>query len=358
MPQRRSRDGQCGGGGAKGGVHHVGYEDVLLPILVDERTGYNGLPTSYRVLVGTNITNYALAVAAACIELLIPAENPPDERLASTYNNAMATMEVVEYKPMCSLARTLRDGGDTAVMVQATFAFVKRLFPWINTVQFTDKSYITCSVRNRDATTFKVSLADISMCKHGQTWYQRVFGARLADPLLRANYEAETARKLLNTPLEAVMREANPSYDLKRDERFRGLEPNDTFTRFMSRLNDATRYDPLSPFCFIVQQWGGVLLEQMLGFDMYTKLRSKRWIIDLSDSNGHIKEPRSIQFSRPTPIIQSPPPGATSLASQRGGDRMVERGSSKSNRNHVNVLSFGLRDGISYRSVGPFRGDE
>lgn len=81
-------------------------------------------------------------------------------------------LDSVGYDENCNVSGDLLKGSGTRLMLTAAFAFLRRLYGRLaDTVVLVDKSQIVCQ-------RWSMRLSVYYTLHHGQTWYQRTFGAR------------------------------------------------------------------------------------------------------------------------------------------------------------------------------------
>ncbi len=86
-----------------------------------------------------------------------------------------AVLQDLMYYSTCSAPRQLERGAGTVAMVKSAFTAVMNRFPDVSKIVLQDKSYYP------DARRGNLPLPEYSALAHGQTWYQRHFGATPGD---------------------------------------------------------------------------------------------------------------------------------------------------------------------------------
>jgi len=107
-----------------------------------------------------------------------------------------AKITTIDYEPECALNMNLEKGGGTAIMLKTLLCHVYREIPSISVFDFDDMSNIDCIEKDMSKdpprkSTKSLSLAYLYMANYSQTWYEKNFGARMANDSMYANYRNE-----------------------------------------------------------------------------------------------------------------------------------------------------------------------
>jgi hypothetical protein len=94
-----------------------------------------------------------------------------------------AVLQDLMYYSTCSAPRQLERGAGTVAMVKSAFTAVMQRFPDISKIVLQDKSYYP------DARRGNLPLPEYYALAHGQTWYQKHFGATPGDHRTAAVYQ-------------------------------------------------------------------------------------------------------------------------------------------------------------------------
>ena len=192
-----------------------------------------------------------------CVSISVTAEHD-DERLRHALPADVAALNQVEYAPCCSLGKPLHRGGGTGVMVRAACRLALRMYPWVRAFKLTDTSHVDCGGR-------AVPLAELSLCCYGMTWYERVFGAQLADAARHQAYRLLVDQQLLApdakpSSFAAFCTEAAVPEDLWQVVR-PAYDSQASLTAFFAALRDQLSGEP---FCAVFGGWGGAFIANRL----------------------------------------------------------------------------------------------
>lgn len=225
-------------------IHSCGYEfTATVSAFRDYRSGR----------IHTHGISVGITTAGKpCVSISVTAEHD-DERLRSALPAHIAALNQVHYAPCCSAAPPLRRGGGSAVMVRAACRLALKNFTWVTTFKLIDSSSVECNGR-------EVSLPELSLCCHGMTWYERAFGAKLADVACHKAYRQLVEERLL-APAAKPSSFASFCAEAAVPEGVRSLlEPvydmQPSIVAFFSALRDQlTGEDGQPAFCAIVGNW-------------------------------------------------------------------------------------------------------
>lgn len=123
---------------------------------------------SYLMHVSSYANNYEFYFGDAtnrhgpCIHIDVDTETP-----------TVASLANVMYSPRCNLMQNMAKGNGTVRMLQTALSVVLKAIPTIQKVNFNDVSSYDCSGKN-------VWMPYYHLVVHGNTWYEKHFGATLA----------------------------------------------------------------------------------------------------------------------------------------------------------------------------------
>lgn len=141
-----------------------------------------GPPTELRISIGAKslklssyetsdtITIFIGGHDVYCIEAMIYKEDSIFvTRLGYSANIGLLTQ--VYYNLNCSLEGNFQKGVDTSRILHILCKYIRRNYPYVNALSFTDASYKTCD-NGHD-----VELAEMTYMRTGKTWYEKNYGA-------------------------------------------------------------------------------------------------------------------------------------------------------------------------------------
>ncbi len=212
-----------------------------------------------------------------CVSIAVTTEHE-DERFRTALPADTARISHVSYAPCCALAPgpPLARGGGSAVMVRAACNFVLRRYPHVKKFKLKDTSAVPYVVAGQRR---MLQLQELSLCHSGKTWYERTFGAELADESIHGVY-----RKLVDDTLMAhEYKAALGSFDAfctvcgaPPSEALRDVyDTAPTLLSFFASLRERHLDDAETPFCALVGPWVEPLIRTMLR-DLH---RNAEWVI-------------------------------------------------------------------------------
>jgi hypothetical protein len=111
-----------------------------------------------------------------------------------------ACISHIQSEPECTLD-TILESGEAVEMLKASIQFVKEVYPMVKTITLDDMSRIDCNIekdkRGKSPPRRLIqpmSLAHLSIAVNKQTWYEKHFGAVIADPTLHELYRRKIER--------------------------------------------------------------------------------------------------------------------------------------------------------------------
>jgi hypothetical protein len=146
----------------------VGNETFLL--VVHENNNYVNL--------------YAGGIKKYCIYIQLIKEG---SQASNYFDPSIGNLSRLDYNKECNLNNALIKGDGTKQLVQVLTSYIRKYYPFVKVLKFTDTSTIVCD----NGTT--VSLAEMSYLLYGKTWYERTFNAYL-DERSKQIFEIEDAR--------------------------------------------------------------------------------------------------------------------------------------------------------------------
>ncbi len=186
----------------------------------------------------------------------------------------------IEYDKGCILDGQLEHGKGTISMIQAALYTIRRLYPDVTQITFTDDSHIYCEHGSKK---YKLSLAHDYILKYNQTWYEQKFHAKLP---LNLYQSFQSSLSVLDEPLSPFEFQVtlSPYLEQYKQQYMSASTPRDFFTTL--RNDFGTRY------CVEVWHWIRHYLEQQLHIKVY----KDSWSIDTST----IQPPHEYQLDKTT----------------------------------------------------------
>jgi hypothetical protein len=205
-------------------------------------------------------------------------------RIGGMYDNCLnitiklhtesAYISHIQSEPECTLD-TILESGEAAEMFKASIQFVKNLYPVVKTITLDDMSRIDCNPQKTGKPprrlTKPMSLAHLSIAIHKQTWYEKHFGAVIANPTLHAIYrkKIEQLDLPMSMPFEIFVKQNNL---------------NDSQTAFLRSLyatssswNEMFKRVPTEQRCSVFFNW----LEFCINVIIENGFNSSKWSIDV-----------------------------------------------------------------------------
>lgn len=136
----------------------------------------------------------------ACVNFSVYKEEERQRRVRGMSIQEYPNLDGVGWSAECSIGSPLENGDGTQTMVKSALCFLVWRFPIIKHVQFIDASKKTCKFN------ISIDLATFHFSKHGKTWYEDKFDA-----------------KLINKNQQKYIDRANVSLDTKHEKDFNGF---------------------------------------------------------------------------------------------------------------------------------------
>lgn len=124
----------------------------------------------------------------------------------SVYNEGpfQTMLTGISYDEKCSLEKLLERGKGTEIMLKVALKFTFSIFASIEMIYFVDDSHIQCKKN------YQISLALLSIAKHGSTWYQRRFSSIPEKPKFLQKLATINAR--LDGAIDLTFKEFDEKY--------------------------------------------------------------------------------------------------------------------------------------------------
>lgn len=104
-----------------------------------------------------------------------------------------ASIPLLSYEPECSVGVSLEKGVGTELLIKTAISYCYSQVPSVPIFTFDDTSHIDCLVTEDTRPPRKLkkplNLAYLSIIYHGETWYERIFNAKMVNAAKYATYQ-------------------------------------------------------------------------------------------------------------------------------------------------------------------------
>lgn len=124
------------------------------------------LLTTYETL-----DSYVLYFGGRYFYCLYAIVSKQESSMAAYFTHETGCLPEIHYTTSCSLEENFRRGIDTTMLVRLAITYIKKTYPYVKILTFSDASYRECDNSS------KVELPEMACITTGKTWYETHFGA-------------------------------------------------------------------------------------------------------------------------------------------------------------------------------------
>ena len=218
-------------------------------------------------------------IKRGCISISVKVPDPTneDERYRIINGCEVAYVNWIGYAEECSTTSDMPSGEGTRHMIRTAMSIIKQVFHWIKRFRLSDASRVYCNEKHN-----AVSLADVQLSLHGQTYYERYFHAYLEFEPVWADY-IDRVKALMTCPMDPFELFCRvccvPMGEI--EAYIEGpYRSSTTYPEFFKNLHAKCAIDhiidPNKKYCFVTLEWLGPFLTSKLT----NRYASMEWLIE------------------------------------------------------------------------------
>lgn len=204
-----------------------------------------------------------------CIEAMIYKQNSNYVKLLGFPAN-IGHLSKIYYNINCSLENNFQRGLDTNRILLLMCSYIRKRFPYVDTVSFTDASYRKCD------NGIDVELSEMSYLRNGKTWYEKNYGAYMNSADIPKFKKMEDKIKSIKgtMPWNLFKQYIRGELPYPEDDMKTVFENAATWQDFFGPLSDKMG---ISEFCIFVAPWLHTFFESISGYNF----SSAKYYIDM-----------------------------------------------------------------------------